>query len=57
MAGKIAAALHAAVADDHRVTLSEAAISRIRAQVAAIENRMLAYPIVPGSAKARRLFS
>jgi hypothetical protein len=57
MAGKIAATLHAAVADDHRVTLSEAAISRIRAQVAAIEHRMLAYPIVPGSARARRLFS
>lgn len=49
--------LRASVVDDNRMTLSDAAIAMIRAQVAAIEGRMLAYPIVPGSAQARRLFS
>jgi FtsZ-interacting cell division protein ZipA len=49
--------LRAAVVDDNRMTLSDAAIAMIRAQVAAIEDRMLAYPIIPGSAQARRLFS
>jgi hypothetical protein len=29
----------------------------IRIRVVTIENRMLSYPIVPGSAQARRLFS
>jgi len=49
--------LRAAVVDDHRVALGDAAIAMIRAQVDAIENKMLAYPIVPGSALACRLFS
>jgi FtsZ-interacting cell division protein ZipA len=57
LARKIGMELHAAVVDDHRVALSETAVAMIRGQVATIENRMLEYPIVPGSAQARRLFS
>lgn len=57
LARQLAMGLHAAVVDDHRVALGEPGITRIREQVAAIESRMLAYPIVPGSPQARRLFS
>lgn len=57
LARKLAMSLHAAVVDDHRVALGESGIARIREQVSAIESRMLAYPIVPGSPQARRLFS
>ncbi|MBI1175748.1 MAG: hypothetical protein GC139_10870 [Sideroxydans sp.] len=57
LARNIGMELRAAVVDDHRVALSETAINMIRGQVAAIENKMLAYPIIPGSAQARRLFS
>ena len=49
--------LGAAVVDDHRMELGAQAITMIRTQVAAIEKKMLAYPIVPGSTLARRLFS
>jgi ZipA, C-terminal FtsZ-binding domain len=57
LARKIGMELRAAVVDDHRVALSETAVAMIRGQVAAIENKMLEYPVVPGSAQARRLFS
>lgn len=57
LARKIGMELRAAVVDDHRVALGDKAIAMIRGRVAAIENRMLEYPIVPGSAQARRLFS
>ena len=57
LARKIGMELRAAVVDDHRVALSENAVAMIRGQVAAIESKMLEYPIVPGSAQARRLFS
>lgn len=57
LARKIGMELRAAVVDDHRVALSEPAVALIRQQVAGIEKRMLDYPIVPGSAQARRLFS
>lgn len=57
LARKIGMELRAAVVDDHRVALSETAIAMIREQVAAIESKMLEYPIAPGSAQARRLFS
>jgi hypothetical protein len=57
LASEIAQELRASVVDDKHVALSENAIAVIRGQVAAIENRMLEYPIVPGSAQARRLFS
>ena len=57
LAYEIAQELRASVVDDKHVALSENAIAVIRGQVAAIENRMLEYPIVPGSAQARRLFS
>ncbi len=57
LARAIGADLGAAVVDDHRMELGDAAIAMIRSQVAAIEKKMLAYPIAPGSALARRLFS
>jgi len=43
--------------DDQRVVLSASGLERIRAQIAAVEAKMLAYDIAPGSAQARRLFS
>ncbi len=57
LAHDIGRALRAAVVDDYREPLSDAGIAMIRAQVAAIEKRMLSHAIPPGSAKARRLFS
>jgi FtsZ-interacting cell division protein ZipA len=57
LARAIGADLGAAVVDDHRMELGDPAIAMIRSQVAAIEKKMLAYPIAPGSALARRLFS
>lgn len=57
LARRIGAELRAAVVDDHRVALSETSIALIREQVAAIENKLLDYPIIPGSAQARLLFS
>ncbi len=57
LAHEIGKKLRAAVVDDYREPLSDAGIGLIRAQVAAIEQRMLAYSITPGSAIARRLFS
>jgi len=57
LANEIARELRASVMDDKHVVLNENAIAVIRGQVAAIENKMLEYPIVPGSAQARRLFS
>ena len=57
LARQIAMSLHAAVVDDHRVALGEPGIAQIRDQVAAIEKRMQAYPVIPGSPQARRLFS
>ncbi|HEY5994946.1 MAG TPA: cell division protein ZipA C-terminal FtsZ-binding domain-containing protein [Gallionellaceae bacterium] len=57
LARAIGADMGAAVVDDHRMELGDPAIAMIRSQVAAIEKKMLAYPIIPGSALARRLFS
>lgn len=57
LAHALGADLGAAVVDDHRMELGDPAIAMIRSQVAAIEKKMLAYPITPGSALARRLFS
>lgn len=57
LARELATALRAALVDDHRVTLGDAAIAHIREQVAAIESRMLAGKVVPGSAQALRLFA
>lgn len=57
LAHALGADLGAAVVDDHRTELGDAAIAMIRSQVAAIEKKMLAYPVTPGSALARRLFS
>lgn len=57
LAHALGADLGAAVVDDNRLELGDAAIAMIRSQVAAIEKKMLSYPIVPGSQLARRLFS
>jgi FtsZ-interacting cell division protein ZipA len=57
LARRLGEELSADVVDDHRSTLGNPAIAAIRGQVAAIEKRMLAYPIIPGSPLARRLFS
>ena len=49
--------LRADVVDDHRMALGDAGIAMIRNQVAAIDKKMQAYPVAPGSPLARRLFS
>lgn len=53
----LAQELRAALVDDHRVALQDAALAHIRGQIAVIEKRMLSGDIVPGSAQARRLFA
>lgn len=53
----LAQELRAALVDDHRVPLQDAALAHIRGQIAIIEKRMLFGDIVPGSAQARRLFA
>ncbi|MES1982013.1 MAG: cell division protein ZipA C-terminal FtsZ-binding domain-containing protein [Pseudomonadota bacterium] len=57
LARQLAMDMRAAVVDDHRVALGEQGFAQIRAQVAAIEERMMLGDVVPGSAQARRLFS
>jgi FtsZ-interacting cell division protein ZipA len=57
LARELAMDLRAGLVDDHRVSLGDAAIAQIRGQVVAVESRMLAGKIVPGSAQALRLFS
>ena len=57
LARELAMDMRAGLVDDHRVSLGDAAIAQIREQVAAIEARMLAGKVVPGSAQALRLFS
>jgi FtsZ-interacting cell division protein ZipA len=53
----IAPALRLTLVDDQRVILSQGAIAHIRDSVDAVEQRMLAGGLVPGSAQALRLFS
>lgn len=57
LARRLAHDLGAAVVDDHRVILSDASLTQIREQIAAIESRMLSGNILPGSVQARRLFA
>jgi FtsZ-interacting cell division protein ZipA len=57
LARELAMDLRAGLVDDHRVSLGDAAIAQIREQVAAIESRMLAGKIAPGSTQALRLFA
>lgn len=57
LAIEIAAALRVTLVDDQRVILSKGAIAQIRDSVEAVEKRMLAGGITPGSALALRLFS
>ncbi len=56
-AAEFATALRATLVDDQRVTLAKGAVAQIRAQVTAVEQRMLAGGVVPGSTTALRLFS
>ena len=56
LARRLAQELGATVVDDHRVLLSDAGLAQIREQIVAIESRMLAGDIQPGSARAHRLF-
>jgi FtsZ-interacting cell division protein ZipA len=57
LARRLAQDLGATVVDDHRVVLSNASLAQIREQIRVIENRMSAGDILPGSARARRLFA
>ena len=57
LARQLAQDLGAAMVDDHLAMLSDASLAQIREQIVAIEHRMLAADIQPGSAQARRLFS
>ncbi|MDH4284171.1 MAG: cell division protein ZipA C-terminal FtsZ-binding domain-containing protein [Gallionellaceae bacterium] len=57
LARRLSQELGATVVDDLRVLLSDASLAQIREQIVAIESRMLAGAIEPGSAKARRLFA
>jgi hypothetical protein len=57
LAIEIAAVLRVTLVDDQRVILSKGAIAQIRDSVEAVEKRMLAGGITPGSALALRLFS
>lgn len=45
------------VVDDRGVAFEDSSLAPIRTQIADVESRMVAQGIVPGSAKARRLFS
>jgi hypothetical protein len=53
----IAPALRLTLVDDQRVILSQGAIAHIRDSIEAVEQRMLAGGLVPGSAQTLRLFS
>lgn len=57
LANEVAPLLRAALVDDQRVTLGDAAIAQIRAQVESVEARMLAGGLTPGSEQALRLFN
>lgn len=57
LAGELGPAVQAALVDDQRVTLDNAALSRIRTQVESIVRKMLDGGIAPGSEQALRLFS
>jgi FtsZ-interacting cell division protein ZipA len=49
--------LHVNIVDDHHVVISTNGLAIIRARIAAVEVKMRAHGIAPGSAQARRLFS
>lgn len=57
LARRLGEDLQADVVDDNRTALGDAGVAMIRGRVAAIEKKMMAYPLTPGSALARRLFS
>ena len=53
----LARELQVNMVDDHRVMLSDHGLIRIHEQIVAVEAKMCAYGIIPGSPQARRLFS
>ncbi len=57
LANTVATTLRASLVDDQRVTLGEAAIAQIRAQVESVQERMLAGGLTPGGDQALRLFN
>ena len=57
LARRLAQDLCATVVDDHRVVLNDASLAQIREQISVIEKRMCSADILPGSARARRLFA
>lgn len=57
LAAQVAVALRAKLVDDQRVTLGDASVTQIRAQVESVEQRMLAGGLTPGGTQAQRLFS
>ncbi|WP_435628471.1 cell division protein ZipA C-terminal FtsZ-binding domain-containing protein [Candidatus Ferrigenium straubiae] len=57
VAHELARELQANLVDDHRVVLSDNGLARIRAQIAAVEAKMVENGIAPGSGQARRLFT
>lgn len=57
LARELATELQANLVDDHHVALSDNSLALIHTQIAAVEEKMNAQGISPGSAQARRLFS
>lgn len=57
LARQMADALNGAIVDDNRKPLNDAALGKIKQQLAAIYSKMEARQIPPGSARALRLFS
>lgn len=57
VAHALAKELQVNVVDDQRVLLNAAGIALIRAQIVAVETKMVVNGIMPGSPQARRLFS
>lgn len=57
VAHELAEELHVDLVDDHRATLSESGLMRIRAKIVDVETKMRENGIMPGSAQARRLFA
>lgn len=57
LAYEVGRELQAEVVDDYRAPLNDGGVNMIRNQIAEIERKLLSRSIVPGSAKAYRLFS
>lgn len=57
VAHALARELQLNLVDDQRVVLRDSGLEHIRMQITAVENKMRANGLLPGSAQARRLFS